>query len=209
MSESTSTTTTAEFAEGLSVTQTANGDGLTLTLTLKNPSDDILHWGLSRRPGGAWGRPPENCWPQGTTPADAVAVRTPFSGDGRKEVTIHLDSSSRWRGLAFVVHSPKTNRWIKSGGRDFVVPLPPSPAVRRKKRCRPGWDRKRRRGKRSRWTTAIGYRRPSPDAGRRARPADLRCRRAADAALGTGLAIQAGLDGSAGTVSAGRNHARG
>ncbi|HTU17332.1 MAG TPA: hypothetical protein VMG10_04660, partial [Gemmataceae bacterium] len=128
MSESASTKTTSELAEGLSVTQSANGEELTLTITLKKSSDSILHWGLSRRPGGAWASPPESCWPQGTTPADGGAVRTPFTGNGQKEVRIHLDSSSRWRGLSFVVHSPKDNRWIKNGGRDFVVTLPRVPS---------------------------------------------------------------------------------
>ncbi|MGH7173691.1 MAG: phosphohistidine-like domain-containing protein, partial [Gemmataceae bacterium] len=125
MSESTSTKTTSEFAEGLSVTRTANGEGMTLSIALKNPTDCILHWGLSRRPGGTWACPPENCWPRGTTPADASAVRTPFAGG--KEVRIHLDASSRWRGLSFVLHSPKDNCWIKCGGRDFVVALPRVP----------------------------------------------------------------------------------
>jgi alpha-glucan,water dikinase len=127
MAESTQSTKLAEFAEGLSVTQMANGNGLSLTIALAHSTDSILHWGLSRRPGGTWERPPENCWPRGTTPFDAGAVRTPFDGNGRKEVTIQLDSSGRWRGLAFVVYSPKENRWIKNGGKDFVVTLPRAP----------------------------------------------------------------------------------
>jgi alpha-glucan,water dikinase len=126
MAESTQTKMLAEFAEGLSVMQTANGDKVTLTIALRHPAECILHWGLSRRPGGAWERPPESCWPQGTTPADAGAVRTPFTGDGRKEVTIRLASPSPWRGLAFVVYSPKENRWIKNSGKDFLVTLPRS-----------------------------------------------------------------------------------
>ena len=51
-------------------------------------------------------------------------MRTPFAGNGQKAVTIHLDSSSPWRGLSFVVYSPKENRWIKNGGKDFLVTLP-------------------------------------------------------------------------------------
>jgi alpha-glucan,water dikinase len=123
MDESTQTKTIAEFAEGLSVTQTANGDGLTLTIAFRHSADAILHWGLSRRVGGGWERPPESVWPQGTKAADAGAVRTPFTGGGRKEVTIHLDSPNSWRCLAFVVYSPQENRWIKNGGKDFLVPL--------------------------------------------------------------------------------------
>jgi alpha-glucan,water dikinase len=124
MAETSQTGRTCRFAEGITVTQTTNGNGLTLTINIQNTEDCVLHWGLSRRPGGAWSRPPEDCWPQGTTPADGSAVRTPFSGDGQKTVTIHLDSPSPWRGLAFVVYAPKENRWIKSNGQDFVLPLP-------------------------------------------------------------------------------------
>ncbi len=124
MAETSKNEMTTQLAEGLSVSRTANGNGLTLTIRLQGPSDCVLHWGLSRRPGGAWNRPPQSCWPQGTTPADGNAVRTPFAGDGQKEVSIHLDSSGPWRGLAFVVHAPKENRWIKSGNTDFVLPLP-------------------------------------------------------------------------------------
>ncbi|HEY7312625.1 MAG TPA: hypothetical protein VH643_24890, partial [Gemmataceae bacterium] len=124
MAESTQSAITTPLAEGLSVTQAVNGAGLTLTINIQNHVDTVLHWGLTRHPGGAWNRPPENCWPHGTTPASDSAVRTPFFGDGRKEVTIHLDSPSPWRGLAFVIYSPKENRWIKSNGQDFVVPLP-------------------------------------------------------------------------------------
>src|SRR5579875_346513 len=124
MDETPQTKTLAEFAEGLSVTQRANGDGWTLTITFHHPAEAVLHWGLSQRPGGIWERPPENCWPQGTTPADAGAVRTPFCGDGCKQVVIHFDSPLRWRSLAFVVYLPRENRWIKHSGRDFLVTLP-------------------------------------------------------------------------------------
>ncbi|MHB1425023.1 MAG: phosphohistidine-like domain-containing protein [Gemmataceae bacterium] len=124
MAEPTQSQCLVEFPEGVSVARTANGDGLTLTIALRNGADGVLHWGLNRRRGGAWERPPESCWPPGTTPADAVAVRTPFTGAGRNEVTLHIDPSSSWRGLAFVVHAPRENRWIKHGGKDFLVALP-------------------------------------------------------------------------------------
>ncbi|HZV05028.1 MAG TPA: PEP/pyruvate-binding domain-containing protein [Gemmataceae bacterium] len=123
MADSTRTESTSEFADGVSVTQAANGNGLTLTIAHQSAADCVLHWGLSRRPGGAWERPPEHCWPPGTTPFDGNAVRTPFAGDGRKEVAINFDPSSPWRGLAFVIHSSKENRWIKHGGKDFQITL--------------------------------------------------------------------------------------
>src|SRR6516162_10187070 len=95
---------TAQLDNGLSVQQIANNGKITLTIRIPNNADYILHWGLSRSPGGAWNRPPQECWPQGTTAADGAAVRTPFSaeGDGRKAVTIHLDPAGAWRDLAFV-----------------------------------------------------------------------------------------------------------
>jgi alpha-glucan,water dikinase len=116
---------TSQLDNGLQVTQINENGKLALTINLPNPADLVLHWGLSRHAGGAWSRPPESCWPQGTTVANGDAVRTPFAanGAGQKAVTIHLDSSAPWRGLAFVIHSPKDNRWIKSGGKDYVVPL--------------------------------------------------------------------------------------
>jgi alpha-glucan,water dikinase len=123
MTENLQAERTSPFAEGVSVTQNINGDGLTLTIRVPHP-DCVLHWGLSRQLGGAWNQPPEDCRPQGTTPANGNAVRTPFSGENRKEVIIHLPFPSPWRGLVFVIHSPKDNRWIKSGGKDFVFPLP-------------------------------------------------------------------------------------
>jgi alpha-glucan,water dikinase len=117
--------TASQLDNGLHVTQRIEGDTLTLTIQIENPADCVLHWGVSRNPGGLWARPAESSWPHGTTPADGAALRTPFTpnGDGRKVVTIPLDASAPWRGLAFVVHTPKDNRWIKSGGRDYVVPL--------------------------------------------------------------------------------------
>jgi alpha-glucan,water dikinase len=125
MTESVQNGMTSQLDNGLSIRQIANDSKLTLTIGIQDHADCILHWGLSRRPGGAWSRPPEQCWPQGTTAADGNAVRTPFSssGDGRNVVTIHLDGASGWRDLAFVVYSPKDNRWIKSGGKDFIIPL--------------------------------------------------------------------------------------
>ncbi len=116
--------TTLQLAEGVSVTQRANGKDTILTIHLSQCNEAVLHWGLNRQLGGAWSQPPEDNWPEGTKAVEGGAVRTPFSGNGQKEVTIHLEAPNRWRGLSFVVYSPKENRWIKSGSGDFVVPLP-------------------------------------------------------------------------------------
>ncbi|MBV9122411.1 MAG: hypothetical protein JO112_03485, partial [Planctomycetes bacterium] len=112
--------------EGLSVTTLPDGQRLTLVVGMKTEADCILHWGLSRRPGAPWRRPPDAFWPQGTTPAEGPAVRTPFAAtnQGQKEVAIHFDLPCPESNLAFVVHFPRENRWLKSGGKDFSVPLP-------------------------------------------------------------------------------------
>src|SRR6516225_3308369 len=103
------------LADGLSVTEHYHGERLTIVFAVETGSDCILHWGLSRRPGGAWQRPPQTCWPGGTTPVDGQAARTPFTtgNKGIKEVAIHLDLPCPWQTLAFVVYFPKENRWLK------------------------------------------------------------------------------------------------
>lgn len=126
MQDPTRTEVVTALAENLAVTSQVEGDRVTLTVALKSGRDCVLHWGLSRR-SGAWERPPEACWPAGTTPADGQAVRTPFAANGRGEcaVTIHLDRPYLWKQLSFVLYYPTENRWVKNGRDDFTVPLPP------------------------------------------------------------------------------------
>jgi len=108
------------------VTRLHNGNRLTLVIGMKTSSDCVLHWGLARRPGGAWGRPPEASWPAGSSAVTGNAVRTPFSpkDKGEREVAIHLDLPCPAKNLVFVLHYPRENRWLKSGGGDFMIPLP-------------------------------------------------------------------------------------
>jgi hypothetical protein len=117
---------TALLGNGLSVATNLDGNRLTVRVGLNTGSDGLLHWGLSRRPGGAWQQPPETVWPQGTRAVDGHAVRTPFSsnGNGEREVVIHFDLPSPWQDLPFVVFFPRENRWLKSGGKDFSIALP-------------------------------------------------------------------------------------
>src|SRR5262249_16357496 len=74
-------------------------------------------------------RPPESCWPRGTTGADGGALRTPFASgaNGEKEVALTFDQPFPEKNLAFVVHFPKENRWLRNGGSDFAVAIPPPP----------------------------------------------------------------------------------
>jgi alpha-glucan,water dikinase len=119
------------LGDGLSVTRHMEGNRLELTVGVHAASDCVLHWGLSRRPGAAWRRPPEAAWPQGSQPVDGQAVRSPLSanGNGLREATIHLDLPRPERKLAFVLHFPRENRWVKNGASDFSVPLPPAPGA--------------------------------------------------------------------------------
>ncbi len=123
-----SATEATVLGNGLSVTRTQDGARLSLVIALKTAADCVLHWGLSRGRGGAWQQPPQECWPQGTSAFDNHAVDTPLqrNAQGEREVSIHLELPCRWDNLVFVVHFPREKRWLNSGGKDFVVPLPKS-----------------------------------------------------------------------------------
>ncbi len=116
---------TSPLGDGVTVTQTPNGNRLALTVALAANTECVLHWGLSRRADGPWIRPPDSSWPEGSTPGPGEAVRTPFAAakPGERNVTIQLPLPCPANRLAFVVHLPRENRWIKSGGKDFFVPL--------------------------------------------------------------------------------------
>ncbi len=112
---------------GLTLARKQVGNRVILTLGLKTSADCVLHWGLSRQPGAAWRRPPQECWPEGTTAVDGNAVRTPLQGNGEKKIALQLELPNRSRSLNFVLHFPKENRWLKCGGKDYAVELPRIP----------------------------------------------------------------------------------
>ena len=126
MAETSQHEVVSPLGEGLFVKERQDGNRLTLVVGTKADSDCTLHWGLSRRPGGAWQRPPDAWWPAGTTPADGCAVRTPFAVNerGEREVRIQLELPCPWKQLPFVLYFPRENRWVKRGGADFAVSLP-------------------------------------------------------------------------------------
>ncbi len=111
---------------GLKVTRLLNGKQVVLAVGLHTDADCHLHWGLTRRPGDAWRRPPEGCWPEGSTAVDGQAVRTPLAlnDKGEREVRIAFPLPCPARNLSFVLYFPRENRWFKSGGKDFSVELP-------------------------------------------------------------------------------------
>ena len=117
------------FLDGrVSVSEGRDAQRLTLVVQVHSDAECVLHWGLSRRPGASWQRPPESCWPPGTTPADGGAVRTPLTPHekGEYEVAIPLDGGA----CRAATTSPSSstfraeNRWLKNDGRDFCVSLP-------------------------------------------------------------------------------------
>jgi alpha-glucan,water dikinase len=114
------------LGEGLSVAQRHDGDRLTLVVRMKTASDCILHWGLRQGPNGDWQRPPDALWPKGTAPVNGNAVDTPLASNdrGEREVAIQFDLPCSWQNLPFVLYFPKEKRWLKSGARDFSIPLP-------------------------------------------------------------------------------------
>jgi alpha-glucan, water dikinase len=126
MAETPQQEVVSPLGEGLFVRERQDGNRLTLVVATRADADCTLHWGLSRRPGGAWQRPPDALWPAGTTPVDGTAVRTPFAVNerGEREVRIQLELPCPWKQLPFVVYFPRENRWVKRGGADFAVPLP-------------------------------------------------------------------------------------
>ncbi len=115
----------SELGNGLSVASVHDGNRLTFVVGLKTGSECVLHWGLSRD-RGAWQRPPDDCWPQGTSAFNAQAVDTPFrvNPKGDKEVAIHLELPCRWDNLLFVLFFPREKRWLNNGGKDFSIRLP-------------------------------------------------------------------------------------
>lgn len=122
---------TYPFDNGVSVSPSSSNNRLTLAIRMKTGADCVLHWGLSRQAGGPWVRPPDACLPQGSTPVDGPAVRTPFApkGQNEREVLLHFDQPFPAKRLAFVIHLPGENRWLKNGGQDYSIPLRNGQAV--------------------------------------------------------------------------------
>src|ERR1700676_5725797 len=79
-------------ADGLVFPASRDQDKVTLVISVQTDADCLLHWGLCRRPGSAWQRPPASSWPEGTVAASGQAVRTPFAehGKGERAVSIQL-----------------------------------------------------------------------------------------------------------------------
>lgn len=121
--------TIGSLENSLTIIRLQNERRLILMLGLKTSSECILHWGLKRRPGAAWRRPPEQCWPEGTIAVGNLAARSRFGnyGNGERRLALHLELPCPARQLAFVLHFPQENRWIKCGGKDFMVDLPYDP----------------------------------------------------------------------------------
>ncbi len=101
-------------------------EGYSIKFILPVSEPCLLHWGLSKRAGGVWTKPPKHCWPEGTESFDELAIRTPFvpKGDLHSELTIHLPDPLVWCSLEFVLYFPESGVYFKNRRYDFNFPLP-------------------------------------------------------------------------------------
>jgi alpha-glucan,water dikinase len=93
----------------------------------------VLHWGLSRRAGRGWQRPPAELWPAGTCDFDDVAVRTPVPLDeaGQGRLRIQIPSELGFGALCYALYFPASDYWDNNRGRDYCVVLPATRATPR------------------------------------------------------------------------------
>ncbi len=99
---------------------------LALEFRITSRNDCVLHWGLSRRRDPSWQAPPESAWPPATVPFDRHAVQSACQAAGGQGcvIRINLDLPCLWDSLAFVLYSPRDDRWLHDGNKDFRVRLP-------------------------------------------------------------------------------------
>ena len=92
---------------------------LVLEFRIESKHDCLLHWGLSRRRDPQWQAPPESTWPPATTPFDRHAVQSACQAGGGHGcvIRIALDLPCPWDSLAFVLYSPRDDRWLRNGDR--------------------------------------------------------------------------------------------
>ncbi|GHV19845.1 hypothetical protein AGMMS49959_05900 [Planctomycetales bacterium] len=117
----------------LTVSGEVVGERLHLHLVLPATEKCYLHWGLARRAGGAWTRPPKDCCPPASAVFDELAVRTPFTlaaDEENSEIFLELPFPSPWQVLEFVLYFPAADTWRKNGRDDFALKLPSSTAGR-------------------------------------------------------------------------------
>ncbi|GHS95416.1 hypothetical protein FACS1894107_16660 [Planctomycetales bacterium] len=117
----------------LTVSGEVVGERLHLHLVLPATEKCYLHWGLARRAGGAWTRPPKDCCPPASAVLDELAVRTPFTlaaDEENSEIFLELPFPSPWQVLEFVLYFPAADQWRKNGRDDFALKLPSSTAGR-------------------------------------------------------------------------------
>ncbi len=99
---------------------------LALEFRITSRNDCVMHWGLSRRRDPLWHAPPESTWPPATVPFDRHAVQSACQTAGGQGcvIRINLDLPCLWDSLVFVLYSPREDRWLHDGARDFRVRLP-------------------------------------------------------------------------------------
>ena len=51
-------------------------DQAEISLRMTGSGNCLLHWGVSRNPGGLWQTPPQSLWPEGSKAYGQTAVQT-------------------------------------------------------------------------------------------------------------------------------------
>ena len=95
-----------------------------ISLQMKNQTDCLLHWGLSRNVQSTWETPPKSLWPEGTKMFGGSALQTPFlNQNGENRILIKLDRSVDHPILDFVLFFPEDGRWDNNHGSNYRIEL--------------------------------------------------------------------------------------
>lgn len=86
--------------------------------------DAVLHWGQGRRWRDTWERPDPTSWPPDSREMGGGAVQTPFERRGSLQgLVLRFERKIAPDVIHFVVHTPRTNAWLKHDGGDMTVAL--------------------------------------------------------------------------------------
>ena len=99
-------------------------DQVEVSFLMKNKTECLLHWGLSRHVRAPWQIPPRSLWPKGTRAFGGTAVQTPFSSrNGEGRIVISLERTPSFSVIAFALFLPKENRWDNNHGKNYYIDL--------------------------------------------------------------------------------------
>lgn len=100
----------------------------TITLLTDLCGPLIFHWGAAYNSRHEWVLPPSSMYPSRTTLFQNAAAQTPFEDrDGLRRLILDTGVEEAPCGILFVLKQSDTGRWIKDEGRNFFIPVAPSP----------------------------------------------------------------------------------